>query len=187
MSTEQQPFWRGRRGRLLLASLAGLVTVGIVLGLVIAWASTTVLEAAGIGSSEDSADATPTEPEPTTGDSGSSPDDEPSDGESTEDETEPSSTPSGPPPPVLNASATTAAPLEEVQLTGRFPGLAAGVPLQIERKEDGQWALFPVGVSTTELGEFSINVATGQPGANLFRVTDPQTDISTPTVTIQVG
>lgn len=184
MSTQQQPFWRGQRGRLLLASLAGLVAVGIVLGLVIAWASTTVLEAAGIDGSGDPTRPAPTSEEPSgSGSSDETPTDDPTETET--DDTE--STTDEPLEPALQASATQVSSYQEVQLTGQFPGLPAGRPLQIERKEGGSWTLFPVSVSTSELGRFSINIATGQPGPNLFRVTDPQTGISTSTVTITVG
>ncbi|MBA2641233.1 MAG: hypothetical protein H0U77_14865 [Nocardioidaceae bacterium] len=180
MSSDQEPFWRGRRGKMLVASLAGLITFGIVLGLVIAWASTTVLDAAGFDDQE-----TP----PTLGAGPSTP--EPSDSEPPATSESPvadsPSSSADPAAPTLSASPTQVASYEEITLTGRFPGLPAGAPLQIERKEGGLWALFPVGLSTSELGTFSTFVQTGQPGQNLFRVTDPGTGLSTPVVTVSVG
>ncbi len=182
MSSDQEPFWRGH-GKVLIASLAGLITFGIVVGLIIAWVSTTVLDAAGLDEQEP--------PQPTHAGVSTSepPDSEPPESSQppdTSDGDPPSSSPD-PAEPTLTASPTQVASYEEITLTGRFPGLAADTPLQIERKEAGSWALFPVALSTSELGEFSTFVQTGQPGQNLFRVTDPGTGLSSPTVTITVG
>lgn len=181
--SSEPPFWRGSRGRVLLASLAGLIAAGIIIGLVIAWASTTVLEAAGLDT-----DAT-TRP-PAAG-ATTEPTDTATDPETTEESTEPtepssSSTPK-PQQPQLTAAPTSVSSMEQIDLDGRFPGLPAGTALQIERKESGTWTLFPVSLSTGTGGSFSTYVQTGQPGPNQFRVTNPSTGESTPIVTIQVG
>ncbi len=181
MSAEP-PFWRGPRGRVLWASLAGLVAAGIVIGLLIAWVSTSALKAAGLDT-----DATTAPPPRST----QPPDDEStSTPEPTQDTTssEPTTTETTPEQqPTLTASPLSVSSMGEIDLDGRFPGLPAGTALQIERKEAGTWALFPVSLSTNEGGTFSTYVQTGQPGPNQFRVTNPSTGESTPVVTVQVG
>ena len=180
--TSEPPFWRGPRGRVLLGSIAGLVAAGIIIGLVIAWASTSVLEAAGLDT--DATTRPPAEPtaEPT---ETTSPTETPPE---TTEPTEPSSS-STPPQqaPQLRATPTAVSSMEQIDLDGRFPGLPAGTALQIERKEGGTWTLFPVSLSTGEGGSFSTYVQTGQLGPNQFRVTNPSSGQSTPVVTIQVG
>ncbi len=184
MSSEP-PFWRGPRGRVLLGSLAGLVAAGIIIGLVIAWASTTVLEAAGL---DTDATTRPPAAQQTT-----EPSETPTESETTTETTEPSepSSSSTPPQqqqePELTASPTAVSSMEQIDLDGRFPGLPAGTALQIERKEGGTWTLFPVSLSTGEGGSFSTYVQTGQSGPNQFRVTNPSSGQSTPVVTVRVG
>ena len=178
--SSEPPFWRGSRGRVLLASLAGLIAAGIVIGLVIAWASTTVLEAAGLDTDATTRPPATRTTEPTE-----------TDPETTEESTEPTEPSSSSTPkmqqPQLSATPTSVSSMEQIDLDGRFPGLPAGTALQIERKESGTWTLFPVSLSTGDGGSFSTYVQTGQPGPNQFRVTNPSTGESTPIVTIQVG
>lgn len=176
------PFWRGSRLRVLLGSLAGLIAAGVVIGLVIAWAGTTVLQAAGLDTDATTPPPATTEPSRTPSDPGTTP-------ETTEPSqpSEPSSSATAVPEPELTASPTSVSSMEQIDLDGRFPGLPAGTALQIERKEGGTWSLFPVSLSAGVDGTFSTYVQTGQLGPNQFRVTNPSSGQSTPVVTVQVG
>lgn len=174
---------------MILAGLAALVAVGIVLGLLLSWASTRALDAAGISGDGDAAPVTgPTTSEPTT-----EPTSEPDDGS---DGPGPAGGPPAAPaqptpnPPgqgSLVADPESAGSFEQVALTGRLPGLPAGATLQVERREGGQWVTFPVTTTTDASGGFATIVELGQLGANVLRLVDPGSSRSTPPVTVTVG
>jgi hypothetical protein len=175
------PFLRGNRGRLLLGTVAGLVVTGVVIGLILAWLSTTVLKAAGLDTSKSSPEPTAAEPTGT----GSPP--------TTPEAADPTTTTAPPPTtsatePTLTASPSRVGVYDEISLSGTFPRLAPGTPLQIERRVGGgAWALFPVSLDSEAGGQFSTIVQTGQSGQNMFRVTVPTTGLTTPVAGVRVG
>jgi hypothetical protein len=72
----------------------------------------------------------------------------------------------------LSAAATEVGPMEEIYLTGVYPG-GEGAVVQVQRFEDGKWTDFPVDAVVS--GEtFSTYVQTGQTGVNKFRVRDTE-------------
>jgi hypothetical protein len=186
----------GARNRAILFGLVTLVVLGIVLGLSVGILGSRAVDSTGIddvrapnnpaGPTDDqiedfTAGPTPTEDtfEPTT------PSEPP---ETTEPSpTEPTKT-RDPREPTLVASPETASDMEQVTLSGRFPGMGAGVTLAVERKEGGTWASFGVPAVTTTTdhgGTFSTWILTGQSGRNLFRLTTSDGE-STPAVVVQI-
>ena len=70
----------------------------------------------------------------------------------------------------LSAAVTEVGPMEEIYLTGVYPG-GEGAVVQVQRFESGKWEDFPVDASVS--GEtFSTYVQTAQLGVNKFRVRD---------------
>jgi hypothetical protein len=162
------------------AGLVALVGVGLVVGLfagIVALAGSRML---GLGGDDAAAQATSEQslylprPEKTTGPSGplitlgpgatESPAAEPSEGAS-----------SKPAKPAkkeisLSASQNSVAPMEQVDLTGVYPG-GEGAILQVQRFTSGSWQAFPVTVSVSD-ETFATYVQTSQGGVNRFRVTD---------------
>jgi len=184
-----EPDREGRVLRLVAFSLGGVVVLGVVIGLILSWVGTSVLDAAGIdGDSGGTAQrpimqdpATPT-PSPT-----ATPD-EPTTTEPTEP-TEPTTTPTDKPPSgagTLVATPQSASAFTRVTLTGRLPGVAAGTSLQVQRLEAGSWVPFPTTATATASGSFSTYVEIGQPGPNRMRVIVPGSGRSTPTATITI-
>lgn len=187
----------GARNRAILFGIVTLLVIGISVGLSVGWLGSRAVDSTGIddvqapdnqpGVSEndpiedftassaptDDAEETtpPTEPTETTPTTPTTP-------------TEPTKTPK-PHDPTLTASPMQASTSEQVSLTGRFPGLGAGVYLQVERKEGGVWTDFPVDMTTDERGTYSTWIITGHTGPNRFRVT-AETGESTPTVVVQI-
>jgi hypothetical protein len=62
-----------------------------------------------------------------------------------------------------------------------------GAQLQVQRKQGGAWAAFPVTTTTGPGGTFTTAVETGQVGTNVFRLTDLRSGRSTPPVTVRIG
>lgn len=171
------------RNRLLILGLVGLVVAGGLLGLFVALVGSTdgrvfpdaAPPAAGTGQDDISDTLTTITPPASTP--------TPS---ATDTQTR------SPRPPRQSRATLTASPLEaqtydRIDLTGRFPGLPAGATLQIERRQDGVWVVFPVSLSAQPDGSFATYIQTGRVGENVFRVTDTATGRSTPPVTVQIG
>jgi hypothetical protein len=183
----------GARNRAILFGLVTLVVLGIVIGLSVGIIGSRAVDSTGLddvrapnnpaGPTDDpiedfTAGPTPTEDtfEPATPD-------EPT--ETTEPSpTEPSKT-RDPREATLNASPLQANTSEQVSLTGRFPGLGAGILLQVQRREGGVWTDFPVTMTTDHGGVYSTWIITGHTGANRFRIKS-ETGVSTPTVIVQI-
>ena len=85
----------------------------------------------------------------------------------------------------LSASQTEVAPMEQIDLTGVYPG-GEGAILQVQRFTAGAWTDFPVTVSVSD-ETFSTYVQTSQPGPNKFRVVDTDTERLSNEVTVKVG
>lgn len=71
----------------------------------------------------------------------------------------------------LSASQPQAAPMEQIDLTGVYPG-GEGAILQVQRFEGGSWTDFSTVTASVSNETFATYVQVGQPGPNRFRVTD---------------
>ena len=85
----------------------------------------------------------------------------------------------------LSASETSVAPMQQIDLTGVYPG-GEGAILQVQRFTNGGWQDFPVTVSVSN-ETFSTYVQTSQGGVNRFRVVDTDTGLQSREVRIAVG
>jgi hypothetical protein len=170
----------GRRNRAIGFSVLGLVAIGVVLGLLVGGLGLAAMRSAGLSGPEPS-DSTTTEPAPDRSTASQSQTVEPS---PTEDERTRRPRNEA----MLTASPTAVGLMEEITLTGRFPGMTSGVTLQVQRRENGTWTDFAdVTATTQEDGSFSTYVLTGQAGSNEFRLLAEVTGEATPAVEVQVG
>lgn len=85
----------------------------------------------------------------------------------------------------LSASETSVAPMQQIDLTGVYPG-GEGAILQVQRFTDGGWQDFPVTVSVSN-ETFSTYVQTSQGGVNRFRVVDTDTGLKSREVRVTIG
>ena len=85
----------------------------------------------------------------------------------------------------LSAGQTAVAPMEQIDLTGVYPG-GEGAILQVQRFTDGSWQDFPVTVSVSD-ETFSTYVQTSQPGVNRFLVVDTDTGLQSGEVRVTIG
>jgi len=85
----------------------------------------------------------------------------------------------------LSASTTSAAAMEQFDLTGVYPG-GEGSILTVQRFQDGSWRDFPATGSVS--GEaFQIPVQTSQPGPNRFRVVDSDSGLESNEIRVTIG
>jgi hypothetical protein len=177
------------------AGLLALVGVGLVVGLIAGLAALAGSRMLGLGDEDASAQTTSAEslylprPEKTTGPSGplitlapgatESPAQEPSAGQSSKPPKPPKKEIS------LSASQTSVAPMEQIDLTGVYPG-GEGAILQVERFTSGSWQAFPVTVSVSD-ETFATYVQTSQGGLNRFRVTDTDSGLVSNDVRVTIG
>jgi hypothetical protein len=177
------------------AGLLALVGVGLVVGLIAGLAALAGTRMLGLGGENASAQTTSEEslylprPERTTGPSGplitlapgetESPSAEPSEGQS--------SKPAKPPKKEISLSVTqtSVAPMEQIDLTGVYPG-GEGAILQVQRFTSGSWQAFPVTASVSD-ETFTTYVQTSQGGLNRFRVTDTDTGLVSNDVSVRIG
>ncbi len=178
MATENRP---------VLTGLVALVGVAVVIGLLGGLAVMLGVRATGIGdtssagSDDTSATATFNLPRPSdTGSSVPAPQEsvEPSAGEKTTSEAPAT-------PIVLSASQQSVSPMQQIDLTGTYPG-GEGAILQVQRREGDTWSDFPVTMSVSG-GSFATYVQTSQVGANTFRVIDTDTQVASNELTVTVG
>jgi hypothetical protein len=182
---EERPVLAG-----LLALVGVAVAVGLVLGLT-ALAGTRILGLGGDDATAETSDGASMylpEPERTTAPSDplitldSTPteeqteESEPSEPETSEKEEEQIS---------LSASQTEVSAMEQIDLTGVYPG-GEGAVLQVERFTGGSWTDFPVTVSVSD-ETFSTYVQTSQRGINRFRVVDTDTGLLSNEVRVRIG
>lgn len=85
----------------------------------------------------------------------------------------------------LSAGQTTVSPMEQIDLTGVYPG-GEGAILSVQRFENGSWADFPVTASVSNQ-TFATYVQTGQPGVQRFRMFDTSTGEASNEVKVTVG
>ena len=179
----------------ILAGLGALVgvalVVGLILGLVVI-AGTRVLGLGG-GSDEGSASSGRTmylpRPEKTPTASGPQITLAPGEESSSPANDKPSDKPTKSESPrkeiSLSASTTQAAPMEQFNLTGVYPG-GEGAILTVQRFQSGAWQEFPATGSVS--GEaFQIPVQTSQPGVNRFRVVDSDSGLPSNEIRVTLG
>ncbi len=177
------------------AGLLALVGVGLVVGLIAGLAALAGTRMLGLGGENATAQTTSEEslylprPEKTTGPSGplitlapgatESPSTEPSEGQSSKPPKPPKKEIS------LSASQTQVAPMEQIDLTGVYPG-GEGAILQVQRFTSGSWQAFPVTASVSD-ETFTTYVQTSQSGLNRFRVADTDTGLVSNDVRVNIG
>lgn len=186
---------RSTEGHPIVAGLTALVGVGVVVGLIlglVVFAGTKVLGLGGddeVKNADDQQTLYVPKPEKTTASSGPAitlaPGEETSSASGGTKSTEPTESESPDRKITLSASSTAASAMEQVTLSGVYPG-GEGAILQVQRLTDGHWQDFPVTVSVS--GEqFQTYVQTSAPGVNRFRVVDTDTDTASNVVRFTIG
>jgi hypothetical protein len=161
-------------GHPVVSGLAALVGVGVVVGLLVSGGALAASSMLGLGGDDADGEASSQQsmylpkPSDTLVESGPQITLQPG-------ETTPSSTASSDAVPefpiTLSAAATEVGPMEEIYLTGVYPG-GEGAVVQVQRFENGRWDDFAA-VDAVVSGEtFSTYVQTAQTGVNKFRVRD---------------
>jgi hypothetical protein len=181
------------------AGLIALVGVGLAVGLIIGTVALVATRMMGLGGENASAQTTSQEslylpkPEKTKGPSGPLITLAPGESESpTQQSSQGQQQPSRSPKPgkakkeiSLSASQTSVEPMDQIDLTGVYPG-GEGAILQVERFTSGSWQAFPVTVSVSD-ETFATYVQTSQSGVNRFRVTDTDSGLTSNEVKITIG
>ena len=181
-------------GHPVVSGLLALVGVGLVVGLIAGLAALVGTRMLGLGGESASAETTSNQsmflPKPEKTQAESAPlitlapgetsseksSSQPSDVESTKKAEKEIS---------LSASQTEVASMEQIDLTGVYPG-GEGAILQVQRFTSGAWQDFPVTVSVSD-ETFSTYVQTSQAGLNRFRVVDTDTDLVSNEVRVTVS
>jgi hypothetical protein len=179
------------------AGLIALVGVGLAVGLVIGIVALVATRMMGLGGENASAQTTSQEslylpkPEKTTGPSGPLITLAPGESESPAEQ-QSKGQPSKAPKPAkakkeisLSASQTSVEPMDQIDLTGVYPG-GEGAILQVQRFTSGSWQAFPVTVSVSD-ETFATYVQTSQSGVNRFRVTDTDSGLTSNEVKVTIG
>jgi hypothetical protein len=177
----------------VVAGLVALVGVGLAVGLIAGLAALVGVRVLGVGDADTTAESTSNQslylpkPERTKAASGPlitlAPEPSSEGGSKPEKQQKPSKKPEKE--ISLSASQTSVAPMQQIDLTGIYPG-GEGAILQVERFTGGRWTDFPVTVSVSD-ETFSTYVQTSQPGPNRFRVVDTDTDLISNEVKVIVG
>jgi hypothetical protein len=161
-------------GHPVISGLTALVGVGVVVGLLVSGAALAASSLLGLGDDEGGGTASSQQsmylPKPSDTAQESGPQITLQPGEET-----PTGTASSNAPQQfaisLSAAATEVGPMEEIYLTGVYPG-GEGAVVQVQRFESGKWEDFAT-VDAVVSGEtFSTYVQTAQTGVNKFRVRD---------------
>jgi hypothetical protein len=173
------------------------VGVGLAVGLVIGIVALVATRMMGLGGENASAQTTSQEslylpkPEKTTGPSGPLITLAPGESESPAEQ-QSKGQPSKAPKPAkakkeisLSASQTSVEPMDQIDLTGVYPG-GEGAILQVQRFTSGSWQAFPVTVSVSD-ETFATYVQTSQSGVNRFRVTDTDSGLTSNEVKVTIG
>jgi hypothetical protein len=159
-------------GHPIVSGLVALVGVGVVVGLLLSGAALAASSILGLDGDDDGGTASSQQsmylPKPSATEASSGPLVTLQPGQETPTATDTGS-PTAPQDPIsLSAAQTEVGPMEEIYLTGVFPG-GEGAVLQVQRFENGRWEDFPVDAVVS--GEtFSTYVQTAQTGVNRFRV-----------------
>jgi hypothetical protein len=165
----------GRRNRTVVFSVLGLVTIGVLLGLLVGGLGLAAVRTVDLGDDDPTSRSTSGSTEPTKQRTEPTP---------TEDRTSPQAiTRCGGPPGQPHRGQQLRA--DRSQRTLSRP--RRWVTLQVQRKTAGRWADFPVTATTREDGSFATYVQTGQSGLNKFRMMVIPTGETTSTASVQVG
>lgn len=101
------------------------------------------------------------------------------------------SSPSSAPSPVeldASLSATDAAPMEAVEVTGRVANAAEGTRVQVEMLHpDGRWIAFPLRPVVDGSGSFRTYVEVGRSGLHELRVVEPESGLTSETMSLSIG
>ncbi len=160
-------------GHPVVSGLAALVGVGVVVGLLVSGGALAASSMLGLGGDDDDGPASSQQsmylPKPSETVQETGPQITLQPGE----ETPTGTTTSNAPAQFaisLSAAATEVGPMEEIYLTGVYPG-GEGAVVQVQRFENDKWENFPVDAVVS--GEtFATYVQTAQSGVNIFRVRD---------------
>lgn len=87
----------------------------------------------------------------------------------------------------LVANPRRVAPGQRITLSGELAEGEPGARLQVQRKENGSWADFPVQGTLDSSQEFDMQISTSRTGRQEFRILIAGTDIATPSVTVTIG
>ena len=185
-------------GRPVLTGLLALVGVALVVGLIVGLAALVGTRMLGLGDETASAETTGDQsmylpkPEKTTAASGPlitlAPDssgdgsDQPSGDETKKQKKEKEEAEQQ---ISLSASQTQVSSMEQIDLTGVYPG-GEGAVLQVQRFSSGSWSDFPVTVSVSN-ETFATYVQSSQAGVNRFRVVDTDTELVSNEVRVTIG
>jgi hypothetical protein len=160
-------------GHPILAGLAALVGVGVVVGLLVSGGALAASSVLGLGD-DDSGGTTSSQqsmylPKPTDTAVDTGPQITLQPGE----ESPSAPTSSGVPKFAISLStaSTEVGPMEEIYLTGVYPG-GDGAVVQVQRFESGKWTDFVTVDAVVSGQNFSTYVQTAQTGVNRFRVRD---------------
>jgi hypothetical protein len=187
----------GRQEHPVLAGLFALVGVGLVVGMVLGFGALAATKVLGLGEGSDTADTTVRQsmylppPQKTKSPKGPlitlAPGAAGSETPSAKPPRKPTKTKTKAPqqPISLSAGQTAVGPMEQIDLTGVYPG-GEGAVLQVQRFEGGRWADFEATIPVSD-GQFSTYVFTGVTGLNRFRVIDNATGTFSNEVRVRVG
>lgn len=86
----------------------------------------------------------------------------------------------------LSASQTEVAPMEQIDLTGVYPG-GEGAILRVERFSNGRWEDFAQITANVSNETFATYIQTGQTGLQRFRMVDTDTGRTSNQVRVRIG
>ena len=154
-----------------------LVVFGAILGAVLGFGGSALIQATGLGAVDLPAISNPTTApttEPTT--------------TATPEPTETTPTETNEPAPTIKASSPQVSPGQRFVIEGRFPALGEGAELQVQVKDEGSdWDDFPIETTTRSGGKFKTELYTSRTGERQFRLLNKKTDEATPAVTVEIG
>ena len=176
-------------GHPVLAGLAALAGVGLVVGLLVSGGALAATSVLGLGGDDEGGGTSSSSqsmylPKPSATESATGPAVTLAPGETTA----PAAPTTSAVPEFaisLSAQATEVSAMQEIYLTGVYPG-GEGKVVQVQRLEDGEWADFAT-VDAVVSGEtFSTYVLTARTGENQFRVRDTDSDAVSNEVKVNV-
>jgi hypothetical protein len=177
-------------GHPVTAGLIALVGVGLVVGLLISGAALAATSVLGFGDSDGGGRASGDQslylpkPQPTDPETGPLVTLLPGEETPTAGATATSEAPEFP--ISLSAGQNQVSAMEEIDLTGVYPG-GEGAVVQVQRFEGGRWNDFASVDAVVTNETFSTFVQTGQTGVNRFRVRDSDSDAVSNEVRVKVG
>lgn len=174
-----------RTDRPILSGVLALVAVGLGVGLILGLGALLVTRMAGVGGGAgDTADGGGASMYLPPAEKTDSP--QPSQpGNNGKQSGQPSQSEEAQPTIVLNAGQSAVAPMQQIDLSGNYPG-GDGAILRVQRFESGKWIDFPVTASVSN-ASFTTYVQTGQGGVNKFRMFDADADEASNAVKVRVG